>query len=75
MFPLFLLTIQEWLAAVKMADKWGYIPHSAPSTHACGKFAHTQREERCIWSVREYLSSTGNCFDNSKIVIAALNAF
>jgi putative transposase len=37
--------------------------------------ANTEGEEGLIWSGREYLSSAGNCFDNLKIVMAALNAF
>jgi hypothetical protein len=33
-----------------------------------------EREERRIWSVREYVSSFGNDFDDSKIRIAASKA-
>jgi hypothetical protein len=41
---------------------------------ASARFAQTEREERRIWSVSEYRSSTGNFFVNSKIRMAASNA-
>lgn len=37
--------------------------------------AHTERDARRIWSVKEYFSSLGNFLDNSKISIAEEKAF
>jgi hypothetical protein len=39
------------------------------------KFVQTERDERRIWSIKEYFSSRGKVLDSSKICIANLYAF
>jgi len=43
--------------------------------HDSAKLAHTDRDERLIWSVKENCSDFGNAFVTSKILIAWSNAF